>query len=592
MSFLVRQISQTADGRDIIRPVTIDKSVLRIGRSAENDIHLQDLAVAPEHATITLSDSRRISVVALGTLGFDLDGRSVTQADIDSFKGAELRFGGHRITVSQDETGIAVLTVQRVEALSEASEDKDEAAVFSLRGLMPGKRVTAWTLALVTLVAFLAVPIWSYATRPDDTRNIYTVAGDGAWSSGPLSQAHHALEGKCETCHQKAFVSVQDSACATCHKDVHDHAPPVRLTGAREEPGMGGVILASVAQTFGKPPEGACVDCHTEHEGAGPMQPVAQQFCTDCHGSLNTRLTDTKLGNARDFGKDHPQFRPAITVQPGPHPQFTRVSLDDKPAENTGLKFPHKLHLSRTNGVAKMARTLKVQQGYGDALACKDCHTPTPDGVRFQPVDMETDCAACHSLGFESVGGTVRTLRHGEPAQVIADLRAYYRSTPPSQPAQLGGMVRRRPGQYAQGQVYSAYFGAVATRPSRAEDAIRAVFSKGGACYDCHTITPPGVNGAASWTVMPVHQPMRYMANGWFDHDAHKTETCSSCHKAGASTTSADVLLPDLASCQTCHGGEKASADVPSGCVLCHSYHADDGAPWLTRKRIAAAKSP
>src|SRR3546814_3972732 len=40
-------------------------------------------------------------------------------------------------------------------------------------------------------------------------------------SAGPLSQAHHALEGRCETCHQKAFVSVRDSACQTCHKDAH-----------------------------------------------------------------------------------------------------------------------------------------------------------------------------------------------------------------------------------------------------------------------------------------------------------------------------------------------------------------------------------
>src|SRR3546814_7334821 len=59
---------------------------------------------------------------------------------------------------------------------------------------------------LAILVGFLAVPIWSYAGRPaDDTRNIYTVVGDKSWSSGPLSQAHHALEGRCETCHQKAL---------------------------------------------------------------------------------------------------------------------------------------------------------------------------------------------------------------------------------------------------------------------------------------------------------------------------------------------------------------------------------------------------
>src|SRR3546814_17690269 len=90
----------------------------------------------------------------------------------------------------------------------------------------------------------------------------------------------------------------------------------------------------------------------------------------------------------------------------------------------------------------------------------------------------------CHSLAFGTVGGVTRTLRHGEPDQVVADLTAYYRSTPPARPLQLGGMERRRPGQYAEGQVYNIYFREAAARPARAADAVRAVFSKGGACYD------------------------------------------------------------------------------------------------------------
>src|SRR3546814_1331769 len=92
---------------------------------------------------------------------------------------------------------------------------------------------------------------------------------------------------------------------------------------------------------------------------------------------------------------------------------------------------------------------------------------------------MERDCAMCHSLAFETVGGVTRTLRHGEPDQVVADLTAYYRSTPPARPLQLGGMERRRPGQYAEGQVYNIYFREAAARPARAADAVRAVFSKG-----------------------------------------------------------------------------------------------------------------
>jgi len=198
----------------------------------------------------------------------------------------------------------------------------------------------------------------------------------------------------------------------------------------------------------------------------------------------------------------------------------------------------------------------------------------------------------CHSLGFDQIGGTIRTLRHGDVPQVIADLRAMYRSTSPPRPPELG-TARRRPGLYAQGQVYHAYFGAVATRPGNADAAINAIFTKGGACYDCHVVTPPGAGGKADWTVLPVNQPMRYMMHGWFDHAAHKTEKCEACHTARQSASAQDLLLPGIKTCRTCHGGESAAAPVPSSCAMCHSYHANTNAPWVPAKsrRVRALPS-
>ena len=40
-------------------------------------------------------------------------------------------------------------------------------------------------------------------------------------------------------------------------------------------------------------------------------------------------------------------------------------------------------------------------EGYGAPLECADCHTPTADGVRFLPVEMEQDCESCHSLVYD-----------------------------------------------------------------------------------------------------------------------------------------------------------------------------------------------
>lgn len=595
MRFLIRQISRTADGREIVRPVTLEQPVITVGRLADNDIHLADLAVTPRHAEISRLGTRGIVVRALDTLGFDVDGRTVMSVEIDAAEGAELKFGAHRLTIGLDGDAVTI-AVERVQALSDATGDKDEQRVFSLRGLLPGKRLGAWAFAGLILAAFLVAPIMTWATYRAAPQRPAGFHADSLWSSGALSQAHQGLKDNCQACHKDAFVAVTDEACLTCHKDTHDHADPMRLAAAKAPPGPGARVGLMFAAAFNRP-QGRCVECHSEHEGAGRMQPAAQRFCADCHGGMKARLGDTQLLDASDFGTAHPEFRPAVIVRPGSdHPIVRRISFTAHPREENGLKFPHKLHLSTANGVARMAQTMAAEQGFGQSLVCKDCHTPDATGTRFQPVDMERDCAMCHSLAFDQIGGTIRTLRHGDPAQVVADLRAYYRGSGPERPPSLGGMARRRPGDYAQGRTYYAYFGAVAARGGQAEQAVRAVFSPGGACFDCHTVDRQGNAASAGFRIQPVSQNARYFRKGWFDHDAHRTETCESCHAAPTSSSAGDLLIPDLASCRTCHVGEGGAAlqrvaePVASGCALCHSYHADDGAPWSTRQRVARVK--
>ncbi len=587
MTFRLSQISRTADGREIVRSSTVEAATIVIGRAADCDIHLADLAVELRHASITVQNNGDVLVESIAGLGFAVDGQTTQRALIKPNIGAELRFGSHRLKVAR-EAGTVTISAERVEALSDASGDKEEIGLFTLKGLIPGRRVSAWAFIGLVIAAFLIWPITSYFAYQNVKVRPASVHGDASWSSGPLSSAHQGLKGDCQACHTEAFVAVTDKACVTCHKDTHDHADPTRLAVAKGPHGVGGAIMASVARSFNRP-EGRCVDCHTEHEGAGAMQPTAQQFCSSCHSDLSKRLGDTKIADAADFGKAHPQFRASVVTQPGAQPRIERISLDKKPAEESGLKFPHNIHLSRSNGVARMAQTMRGEFGFGDALACKDCHTKTPDGVRFQPVDMEKDCAMCHSLAFETIGDTVRTLRHGDPKQVIADLRAYYRSGGPYGGVNLGGQARRRPGEYAQGRPYFASFSGGGVNYARADSAIRAVFSKGGACYDCHTVTAPPP-GSDDWRVMPVHQTSRYFQKGWFTHDAHKTEKCQSCHAANTSTKANDLLIPGIANCRTCHGGEASRADVPSACAVCHSYHADDDAPWVPRNRVAVTQ--
>ena len=578
MSFIVRQISRTAEGREIVRPSRFDKAELSIGRDPSCDIHLPDLAVTLQHALVREGANGTIEIAATAGLPFDVDGRQTERADVDPAKGANIRIGGHMLSVSHGEgedAGAVILSIERVGALSDASEAKDEQKVFSLAAAMPSKRRMAWTLALIVVALGLLWPITAfYANQDAKAGEARPTAfhGDELWSPGKLSIAHAGLENNCKACHVQPGVVVADDACTACHTNVHDHADPRRLAAAPARPGALGQAGRAIATAFNRP-EGRCADCHIEHEGRTAMPVTPQKFCADCHTDLSKRLTDTKLLDASDFGtpQGHPQFRPLIATRAGETPTVQRLSLDARPLEDNGLKFPHALHLSTSNGVARMATTVGARYGFGKSLVCADCHVPDAGGARFQPVSMEKNCQMCHDLAFDKVGPTYRTLRHGDPAQVVAELRAFYRSGGPARPFGLDGM-RRRPGDFGAPRPPS--------RAASADAAIRAVFSEGGACYDCHRITR---TGSDDFHIVPVRLPVRYMMKGWFDHKAHATESCESCHAAKTSESASDVLLPKIASCQQCHGGEDAHKAVPSSCAMCHDYHQGDVAPHAVR---------
>jgi hypothetical protein len=213
---------------------------------------------------------------------------------------------------------------------------------------------------------------------------------------------------------------------------------------------------------------------------------------------------------------------------------------------------------------------------------------------------MEEDCAACHTLQFDQAGGLYRTLRHGSPQQVIADLREFYRGRGPARPEELSPVARRRPGDINQVRTAVQYARARAGVGAAANQAIAGVFKEGGACYDCHTIEQ---RGALDFHVKPVAFPSRYLLHGWFDHRAHVNmnlagesfggdQACLTCHAATQSSQAANLMVPRLESCQRCHVGENSNQKVigqrvSSGCAMCHDYHINEGVPaMILRQRV------
>lgn len=564
MAFLIRTIDFTAAGREIIRDRMVEQASLTIGRAAENDIHLPDLAIEQRHVRIETRLDGTLDVAALGTLGFSLDGRVVTEGLIDPATGGEIALGAARLAVARESDGSIAISIRQIDP----DEGKgDTLRGFSLASVLPSKRTMSWTFAASILLLLLLVPVASHLTRtpakPDPTgKTPGTVLLDSAWTSGELSLKHQDLEDNCESCHVAAFESVQDETCLTCHKDTSEHAPMSRLAQGMPALSPGDALQWRIAQGLGKEGPLGCVSCHSEHEGPVRAQAGSEAFCSDCHNTLDTRLTDTKLANAHDFGKAHPQFRPLYFASFGAA-KPVRAAAGQKAVERSGLIFPHDVHMNARGGAARMAVSLAQ---YGKPLECKDCHSLDADKIGFKPVRMEDSCESCHSLVSGRIaGGGFSKLRHGNVKELAEELARI--NTGPRGPI---GPARVRPGQPGS---YRADFG----RPVRAYIGLSNALSAGGLCTECHLPTR-GPTGQAD--LMPVNLPSRFLASGFFSHDAHKKEECTDCHAADTSKVASDLLIPDLKSCRDCHLGAsavKTKKIVPSDCAMCHAYHVPAG---------------
>jgi predicted CXXCH cytochrome family protein len=586
MAFLLRSISRSADGREIVRTSRVNDDLLKVGRDPDCDIRLNDLAVALHHATLEQVSASKIGVSAEAGLTVEIDGSNTQFGQISLAVGGAVKVGPFLLRILPPEFGSEDVPIDIQRADVAAEDDRFDTRRFALQTVMPGKRTMAWVLTLVVLAIFLVWPIISfYQNRDQADRMAMGFHADSLWSSGSLSSAHAALNSNCQACHVRPFEPVQDNACKACHTNVHDHAPLNLMQAATPELGGFRRVQQSIGNAFGQT-AGRCVECHTEHEGPQRMVATPQQFCADCHTDLRSRVSQTRLGSAANFEDSHPEFQPLVLTRwDNNRPHYERVALNRRPQELSNLRFPHDIHLSATNGVAQAARA----NGLGRQLECSSCHTPTPDGVRFEAVDMERNCNACHSLSFDRIGGTLRTLRHGSPEQVIADIRGLYRAGGPAFPPELSPGGRMRPGDVNQIRAAVQFARAQADTANRGERAIQAIFTgENGTCSECHVVAAPAP-GTLNYRIQPVQFTSRYIFHGWFDHRDHLivqrpgerrlegSAGCLSCHTANRSNSSSDVILPNLASCRTCHGGERTRLPVPSTCAMCHDYHIPAG---------------
>lgn len=646
MTATIRTITRRANGRETTRTVEVPRNLLTIGRDTTCDVHLPDLRVALKHARLTITDGA-FFIEAEGDNEFKVNGRSVRKFEARLGAGAQAQFGPYTLKFTEA-AGRLVIDVERVQQATPVTHGDPE-KVFSLKKTWLSKRGASWALSLLIGAIFLAFPIATYALRKEAVPEAVRTQAGQLWLSGDLSGPHRLLARDCAACHDAAFVSVRDETCIACHEDTNHHADSARMIEARILPNYPQRGLRVVAETFNKP-AGRCAECHMEHNGADGIAPASERSCTNCHDGMTKRLPDAQVADASDFGRDHPEFRPTVVATADLEtPKLTRAwtvpeleraraereaLIKTAPAPTTcdgfaigqpnfrglphagrgeglpesaragddsGLVFPHDVHLAENACVAAIAQDLGPKAGYGDHLVCKDCHTPNEDGEGFQQVSMEKNCSACHSLVFDNAGGFERELRHGRTNDVIATLLDFYQARVVGAAVGDGGEDRRRPGAIGQRSA-GLREAAFAQAGGRAGARVRAIFAQGGACYGCHVVEPPPTPQSIAFQVAPVTLRDTFLPKGVFDHSAHQIGdlSCDSCHEAKTSRTSADVLVPPIANCQDCHGGEHAMAQVQSTCVMCHGFHAETadavpmkpaGAPAKEARHFAPARS-
>ncbi|MDP9139944.1 MAG: FHA domain-containing protein [Pseudomonadota bacterium] len=498
---------------------------ITIGRATTNTIQLPGLLVALNHARLTPKSGATLHLECLSTVGASVNGL-LGQRSADLLPGDEIQIGGHRIRVGVDDRGAAALEIHERD---EQTDVEDGDAVTSLEASGLRMRRPAIIAALVVLALFIVVPLVLRLVPVPEWVGDY-VPTDRIWSSGRVSDAHQHFAQQCTVCHDKVFNQVRDETCLTCHAKVAHHGDDQQ---AMSEAGLDGQ---------------SCASCHYEHGDTHAIMPEHPAICTDCHAHPDRFPTLDPDTFVDDFASGHPDFRVTVTELDGGVGKPLRTLLAPGVKDQNSLFYPHELHLN--------PKGIRGPDGR-QVLACADCHRPGPGDVGFEPIKFERDCQSCHQLDVD-VGGLPFRLPHGDSEAVRTLLQSAAGMAIPETADTGAAEERRRPGENAER-------GDGSSAPGAVDD----VFERR-VCAKCHEIDQAPNQ---SPRVRPPQIRKTWMPMAKFTHAPHQWVACDSCHAATVSTDSNDLLLPQIGTCRTCHGGVDSSQGIQSTCIDCHRFH-------------------
>lgn len=557
MDALLRELREGADGISEYHDTEISGTELTIGSAADQNIQLLGRGIAPEHAVIRKAGSQLELICRRGEY-VRLNGKKRASSRLTA--GDVIELAGHLLRITPAPPGFSTAIELQPNARIGASAFEG-AFRTDLSQTWLGKRAMAWTGVVLVMLFGLALPMLVMKLHHADLPTPSWLPGDKFWNSGPLHRVHQqAIGDRCDTCHQKLFQRVQDSACVDCHRTTHDHIMPARL--ALTELG----------------PTPRCATCHREHnEPATFLVNSGDGMCVDCHGDPKHGFGRIEVDRVLGFGLErHPEFKAHLLASSAAaagagftYEWKTVIAALDQAVEQSNLKFSHQQHLDPDR---------VLRRGDSQPMNCADCHRLESDGEHFAPISMEGQCAACHELTFDP-SAPDRQLPHGKPREVVLTLQDYFTRKFSDPNAGRATRERRRlPGHQEEEETCTGVPFDCAMRSARKE--IESQFTRRG-CIGCHgVIDTQASNVFDRFQVVPIRFARDYFPASHFDHRSHQIQgkltgdaACLSCHAAKKSKDSSDLMVPGITKCAQCHGDKAAAGRVTVQCVSCHEYH-------------------
>ena len=507
------------------RRIKIDGTILNIGTGAGNEVQLEGLGVAINHATIEKTSDDQYQLTDLNTPDGTYVNNNLISKKLSLNEGDEIKIGKYSIVIrfpasAEDPAKISVTEIyaEEEETVEEIEKPKEEKVELVSRFKLSKSALNKTSISIFGLVLLAAFTVYWMVDR--DTK---------AFSPGKLSDAHTQFNKACVKCHTTAWEIVPNNACLKCHK-VNPHNERELFTPA-------------------------CVKCHFEHKGNPVLANLEDKRCTQCHSELFIKgyiPSSTYDRQITSFDSDHPEFAVLVKLL-NEKGETARVRLSDVKnlSDNTPIKLNHQIHLKPK---------LRGPEG-PENLTCESCHIVDNNGAYMLPIVYEKHCERCHTLEFDPRFGD-EVVPHKNPEIVREFLKSSY-----TQYAIKNG---RRLGLAGNTDSIQNW---VSVRVKETED----LLYRRKKCSECHFIEEPTLPNETLPKVVVPHIPQRWFPHSFFEHRLHAKNlnlSCDSCHMGvKTSDRTADVLLPSIDKCMECHsskGGAKTE------CVYCHQYHERD----------------